>query len=214
MVFTINRYLFAALLIVIGADILLVESGSKLDPGGIALALAYFAGALGILNVFKKGSAVDCWKMLLESNPKLGVFLPVTLSIVQVSLWLQVISIIKTGQVSGLDAMETNALKMVQLVLPFLVVIAVPILLLVNKLKNELITQTVAKCSATISDSKDKAILCEQLHKLIAIERYRKNMVMAEIHSKRLMALVEERTHKVKRMSRPKSKHAQGRKHG
>ena len=98
MVFTINRYLFAALLTVIGADILLVESGSKLDPGGIALALAYFAGALGILNVFKKGSAVDCWKMLLESNPKLGVFLPVTLSIVQVSLWLQVISIIKTGQ--------------------------------------------------------------------------------------------------------------------
>ncbi|MDX2108602.1 MAG: hypothetical protein SFY67_19565, partial [Candidatus Melainabacteria bacterium] len=153
MVFTINRYLFAALLIVIGADILLVEFASQLDPGAIVLALAYFAGALGILNVFKKGQAVDCWKMLLESNPKLGVFLPLMLSIVQVSLWLQVISIIKTGQVSGLDAMETNALKVVQLVLPFLVVIAVPILLLLNKLKNELITQTVAKCSATISDS-------------------------------------------------------------
>lgn len=214
MVFTIHRYLFAALLIVIGADILLVKSASALDVGGLALALSYFAGALGVLCVFKKGAAVECWKVLLDSNKQLKVFLPIILSIIQVSLWLQVISIVKTGQVSGLDAMEMNALKMVQLTMPFLVLIAVPALLLANKLKNDLLAQTIEKCSATISESKDEAVLCEQLHKLIAVERYRKNMVLAEIHSKRLLALVEERTHKVKRMARPKGKHAQGRKCG
>ncbi|MBP7863112.1 hypothetical protein KA183_15605 [bacterium] len=205
MVFTIHRYLFAALLVVIGLDVLSLN---------LAVSLLYFAGAFAILTVMRKGAALDFWSVLLKTESKLKAFLAILLSIVQVSLWAQVISVIKSGHAGSLDAEEMKALQMVQSVLPVMVALAVPGIFLLNKLKNDLLNQMVAKCSATISESKDKSILCEQLNRLIVVERYRKNMAMAELHSRRLLELMEERTHKVKKMARPKAKHVQARKCG
>lgn len=205
MVFTIHRYLFAALLVTIGLDVLALN---------LALSLLYFALALSILCVMRKGAALDFWSVLLKSQSRLKAFLSTILSIVQLSLWIQVFTVIKSGHAGGLDAEEMKALQIVQSVFPMMVALAVPGIFLLNKLKSNLLNQMVAKCSATISESKDKSILCEQLNKLIVVERYRKNMVMAELHSRRLLELMEVRTHKEKKTARPKAKHVQARKCG
>lgn len=209
LVFTIHRYLFAALLLVIGFDVL------RLDP---MVSFLYFAGAVAVLSVLqKKNSALEFWTVALKSQRKLKAFLSIILSLIQVTLWAQVISVMKSGHMSlsgSMDLEEMKALQVVQSVLPIMVVIAVPLILLLNKLKNDMLNQMVAQCSAAILESKDKATLCEHLNRLIVFERYRKNMVMADVYSRRLMGLMEERNHKVKKMARPKGKHVQGRKCG
>lgn len=190
MVFTIHRYLFAALLLVIGVDIF---------RHNVLVSLLYFAGAFAVLSLMrKKSAALEFWSVILRAEPKLRTSLSILLSVIQISLWVQVISVVKSGHLSGaLESEEMKALQMVQSVLPMMVVLAVPLILLLNKLKNNLLEQMVAKCSATISESKDKATLCEQLNRLIVVERYRKNLAMADVYSRQLMGLMEERNHKV-----------------
>lgn len=163
MIFTINRYLFAAMFALIGLDILAERlttwlmpmhwAGKSADLPSLLLALGYFAASFGVLIFFRSGPAVEFWTKALKANPKVKVGLSAIISIVQIFLWWQVISVIKSGHSSGLDASELNALQLVQNTFPFVVVLAVPVALLLNKLKNHLLIEMLKKDSEIILEN-------------------------------------------------------------
>ncbi len=211
---TIHRYLFAAMLGLIGLDLIIERLTEWLMPLKYAapgedisclfVAFAYLLAMLGVLTAFRSGPAVEFWGMVLKTSPKLRGFLSVILSILQVVLWAQVISVIKMGHSAGLESFESNSIKVLQIILPIMVVVALPAAIVLNKWKNNLLNKLVANWTATISDSPDKVTLFEYLNRLVVFERYRKNWEMADTYSRIMLALVEERTHKVKRVQRPK----------
>ncbi len=186
MIFTIYRYLFAAMFATIGLDILAERlttwlmpmhwAGKSADLPSLLLALGYFAASFGVLIFFRSGPAVEFWTKAIKANPKVKVGLSALISILQVFLWWQVICVINSGHSTGLDASELNALQLVQNTFPYVVVLAVPAAILLKKLKNHLLMEMFKKDSDTIPEN--------------------------------------ECTHKVKRVSRPKLRHVQMRKCG